>query len=159
MAELRSLAESLGWGEVRTYLQSGNLLLRAEDGGERLAGILERGIFRRFGLEVPVIVRPAADWPGYVNGNPFPEESEREPKAVILALSRAAPVPDALERLRERAANGELVRQAGDAFWIHYAAGFARSRLTPGYFDRVVGSPVTTRNWRTVLKLGELAAG
>jgi uncharacterized protein (DUF1697 family) len=52
---------------------------------------------------------------------------------------------------------GERVLQSGDALWIHYAGGAAQSKLAPGLLDRVVGSPVTTRNWRTVLKLDELA--
>jgi uncharacterized protein (DUF1697 family) len=75
----------------------------------------------------------------------------------MLALSKAPPNPGAVEGLRERAAGGECVAQAGDALWIHYGAGVAGSKLTPALLDRLVGSPVTTRNWRTVLKLGEMA--
>jgi uncharacterized protein (DUF1697 family) len=75
----------------------------------------------------------------------------------MLALSKLPPRPDAVPLLRERAVNGEHVAQVGEALWIHFSGGVARSKLSPALFDRLVGSPVTMRNWRTVLKLGEMA--
>ena len=166
MAELRTLCEGLGWEEVQSYVQSGNLVFEApgepaslKKGLEpaSLEAELERAIQGRFGLSISVIVRAAADWPAYVAGNPFPGASESAPNAVMLALSKAPPKPGAAEGLRERAADGERIERVGDALWIHYAGGSARSKLSPALLDRLVGSPVTTRNWRTVLKLDELA--
>jgi uncharacterized protein (DUF1697 family) len=158
MPELRTLCEGLGWGAVQTYIQSGNLVFHADGAPEALEAELERAITGRFGLTIPVIVRAAASWPGYVADNPFPEASDREPNLVMLALSKAAPKADAAERLRERAASGERIAQTGDAIWVHYPQGVGTSKLSPALFDRLVGSPVTARNWRTTLKLGELAA-
>lgn len=157
MAELRSLAVELGWADPRTYIQSGNLVFEAAAPPSRLEDELETAIEGRFGLEIPVMVRTAADWSGYLAGNPFPEASEREPNLVMLVLSRNPPADDALEGLRERAASGERVQRAGDVVWIHYGGGVGRSKLSPGLLDRFVGSPVTTRNWRTVLELADLA--
>ncbi|MDP9347718.1 MAG: DUF1697 domain-containing protein [Gemmatimonadota bacterium] len=159
MAELRSLCAGLGWGDVRSYIQSGNLVFGADADPASLEAGLEQAISRRFGLSIPVLVRAAADWPGYVAANPFPDASRTEPNLVMLALSKAAPRPGAVEGLRERAAGGEQVAQVGDALWIHYAGGAGRSKLTPALLDRLAGSPVTTRNWRTVLKLAEIARG
>jgi len=157
MAELRALAEELGWAEVRSYVQSGNLVFEAEGEPASLEAELERAIERTFELSIAVIVRAAADWPAYVAGNPFPGASESAPNAVMLALSKAPPKSGAVEGLLERAAGGERVERVGDALWIHYAGGSGRSKLSPALLDRLVGSPVTTRNWRTVLKLDELA--
>lgn len=157
MAELRSLCVGLGWGDVQTYIQSGNVVFRADGAAAALEEELERAIERRFGFPVPVMVRAAADWPGYVEGNPYPEASGAEPNRVMLALSKAPPKEGAVEGLRERAADGERIARVGDALWIHYAGGSGKSKLTPALLDRLVGSPVTTRNWRTVLRLGELA--
>lgn len=157
MAELRALCEEdLGWGEVRTYIQSGNVIFEADGDAAGHEEALERAVADRFGRSVPVLVRAAADWPGYVASNPFPGASEREANLVMLALSKEPPKPDAVEALLERAAGGERVARAGGALWIHFASGSARSKLTPTVLDRLVGSPVTTRNWRTVLKLDEL---
>jgi uncharacterized protein (DUF1697 family) len=156
MAELRSLCEPLGWQDVRSYIQSGNLVFQAEAAAAELEAEIEREIERHFGLVLPVIVRTAAQWRTYLGGNPFPEDSEREPNRVLLALSKAPPASDAADRLRGRAAGGEQIAQVGEALWIHYPGGAGRSKLTPGVLDRLVGSPVTTRNWRTVLQLGSM---
>ena len=157
MAELRSTCAGLGWRDVRTYIQSGNVVFRADAGAARLEHDLEQALERRFGLRVPVLVRAAAAWPDYVRGNPFPEESREEGNRVMLALSRAPLLPDAVDRLRERAADGERIERVGDALWIHFPAGSGRSKLSPGLLDRLAGSPVTTRNWRTVVKLHEMS--
>ena len=62
-----------------------------------------------------------------------------------------------VDELREHATNGERIHLAGDALWIHYVGGVGRSKISPGLLDRIVGSPVTTRNWRTAVKLAEMA--
>jgi uncharacterized protein (DUF1697 family) len=156
MAELRTLCTELGWADVQTYIQSGNVVFTAREPAPRIETVLEQAIERHFGLAVPVIVRAAADWPAYIHGNPYPDASRSEPNLVLLALSKSPPRPDAADGLRERAANGERIAQVGDAIWIHYAGGVGKSKLSPALLDRLVGSPVTGRNWRTVLKLHDL---
>jgi uncharacterized protein (DUF1697 family) len=158
MADLRSLCAEIGWSDVQSYIQSGNLVFSASAIPTTLEAELERAIQRHFGLSIPVVVRAAADWPAYIKSNPFPEASKKEPNRVLLALSKAAPKSDAVKGLRERAANGERVVQVGDAVWIDFKGGIARSKLSPALFDRLIGSPVTARNWRTVLKLDELTS-
>lgn len=156
MSDLRSLCADLGWTDIETYIQSGNLVFNADAPPASLEVELEQAIEARFGLIIPVIVRTAADWPAYIQGNPFPDESDREPNFVMLALSKSPPHEDAGSSLQDRAANGERIVQVGDALWIHYPDGVGRSKLSPALFDRLVGSPVTARNWRTVLRLDEL---
>jgi uncharacterized protein (DUF1697 family) len=156
MAELRSECADLGWDDVQSYIQSGNLVFKADTTPANLETELEGAIERKFGLSIPVIVRSRADWLAYVKGNPFPEASQREPNLVMLILSKAPPNQDAVEDLREYALNDERIVQVGDALWIHYPGGSGRSKLSPARLDRLVGSTVTARNWRTVLKLDEL---
>lgn len=157
MSELRSLCAELGWKDVQSYIQSGNLVFKAESTPAKLETALEQAIEGRFGLSIPILVRAAAVWPDYIKDNPYPEASQSEPNLVMLALSKAAPKPDAAEKLRERAVCGERISQVGDSLWVHYAEGVAKSKLSPALFDRLVGSSVTARNWRTVLKLQEMA--
>ncbi len=157
MPELRSLCAELGWQHVQSYIQSGNLVFQAQSTPTKLETELEHAIERRFGLSIQIIVRAAAVWPDYVRDNPFPDASESEPNAVMLALSKLAPKADAVQKLQERAVNKERIIQVRDALWLHFAAGVAKSKLSPALLDRLVGSPVTARNWRTVLKLDEMA--
>lgn len=153
MAELRSLCDGLGWSDVKTYIQSGNVVLTAPASRATVEATLERAIRSRFGLAVPVIARAAREWPAYIAANPWPDVAEREPKLLMLALSKSARRAGAVDALRERAASGERIEPAGDGLWIHYAGGAGRSKLSPGLLDRAIGSPVTTRNWRTVMEL------
>lgn len=158
MAELRALCAEIGWRDVRSYIQSGNLVFAADDAPAQLEAALEAAIAARFGLRIPVIVRAAAAWPGYIAANPFAGESQREPNRVMLCLTKSPPLDDAAARLQERAADGERIAYAGGALWVYYAQGAGRSKLTPALFDRLAGSPVTARNWRTTLTIGDLAA-
>lgn len=159
MADLRTLCSKNGMTEVETYIQSGNLVVSATGSAADLEKQLEALIEKKFKLTIPVIVRRASDWPAYMKANPFPEASATEPNAVMLALSKKKPNAEALAGLRERAVRGERLELVGDALWIHFKDGVANSKLAPGLFDRLVGSPVTTRNWRTVVKLGEMTKG
>ena len=156
MAELRALCGSLGWKNVETYIQSGNVVFDASLKPATLEARLEKAIAGQFGVAIAVIVRSARQWPRYIDANPFPAASEAEPNRVMLCLSKTAPHEDCAAALQERAKAGERVTLAGDGLWIHFPAGAGTSKLSPALLDRLVGSPVTMRNWRTVLKLQDM---
>ena len=159
MAELRSLCAGLGWADVETYIQSGNLVFAAPGKAEAIEKTLEEAIKDRFGLEVPVIVRSASQWAAYVAANPFAKVAAEEPKRLQLLVSKRTPESGAAEKLMQRARAGETVKSAGGALWFHFPEGAGTSKLTPAIIDKAAGSPSTSRNWRTVLKLQELAQG
>lgn len=158
MSELRALCAEIGWNGAQTYIQSGNLIFSASGKPASLEAELERAIESRFGFSICTIVRSAGDWPTYTKTNPFLDACKTEPHHVMLCLSKTAPKTDVIKHLQGRASNGERIAQVGDALWIHFAGGVARSKLSPAVLDRFVGSPVTARNWLTVLKLGEMAS-
>ncbi|MEA3054293.1 MAG: hypothetical protein QOG72_3196 [Sphingomonadales bacterium] len=157
MAELRALCGERGWEDVETYIQSGNLIFSATGKPDALETELEEAIAERFGLDVPVIVRSAAQWAAYAAANPFAKAAREEPNRLQLLVSKRPPNPGAAARLMEKAQDGEAVQAAGGALWFHFSAGIARSKLTPALIDKACGSPSTGRNWRTVMKLKEMA--
>lgn len=159
MAELRDLAGSLGFRGAATFIQSGNLVFASDLGEEEAAARLETGIERRFGFPVEVLVRSAARWRRYLAANPFPSEAEREPDRVVLLLPKSPPPAGGVAALAARAAKGERVVAAGDAAWAHFPEGIAPSKLTAPVIDRLLGSPTTARNFRTVEALRDLLAG
>lgn len=158
MAELRALAEGLGWSGVATYIQSGNLVFGAAGKADALERVLEAAIADRFGAQVAVLVRTARQWAGHVASNPFPEAAEAEPNRLMLCFAKKTPRADCDAALQERARDGEKVRLVSETLWIHYPAGAGQSRLSPSLIDRLVGSPVTARNYRTALKLEAMLA-
>jgi uncharacterized protein (DUF1697 family) len=158
MAELRALCGELGWKDVETYIQSGNIVFTAAGPGGELERRLEEAIEARFGMGVPVMVRTASQWAVYVAANPFPKAAEEEPNRLMLLVSKNDPNGDAAGKLMERARGGESVKAAGGALWFHFPEGVGTSKLTPDAIDKAAGSPSTSRNWRTVVKLQEMAA-
>ncbi|HEX8643074.1 MAG TPA: DUF1697 domain-containing protein [Allosphingosinicella sp.] len=156
MAELRAVCADLGWTEVATYIQSGNVVFSAAGAREAIERQLEDAIAARFGMDVPVVVRTAAEWRLYAPTNPFPRAAADEPNRLMMLLSKLPPAAGAGDALQARAAAGEEVRRAGDAIWIHFPQGSGTSKLTPAFIDRAIGSPATSRNYRTVLTLGEM---
>ena len=156
MAELRALCAGIGWAGVATYIQSGNVVFSASGKPEALATALEAAIAGKFGFDVPVIVRSAAQWARYPKGNPFPKAAKDEPNRLMLLLSKRPPAAGAEDAIQAGAKAGEQVRRAGDALWIHFPEGSGRSKLTPSLIDRAIGSPATLRNHNTVLRLQEM---
>ncbi len=153
MAELRALCAELGWADVATYIQSGNVVFTAKGRPDALERKLEDAVAERFGFDSPVIVRTAAQWADYPPANPFPKAAEDEPNRLMLLLSKAPPAAGAEDVIQARAVAGERIKRAGDALWFHYPEGAGTSKLTPSLIDRAVGSPATARNYRTVVTL------
>ena len=158
MAELRAAALELGLSEPHTFIQSGNLVFASRGKQDGLEGRLERVLAERFGFDVPVVVRDERAWRALVKANPWPALVAEDPAHVLVGLSKAPPRKQAAAELGERAQGKERVALAGGALWIHYAAGIARSKLTPALLDRCAGSTVTARNWRTLLELEAMLA-
>ena len=156
MAELRALCAEIGWRDVATYIQSGNVVFTADGKAEAIEKQLEEAIAARFRFDVPVIVRTAAQWAHYPPGNPFPKAAKGEPNRLMLLLSKRPPEKGAEDAIQARATAEETVKRAGDALWIHFPGGSGTSKLTPSLIDRAIGSPATSRNHRTVVTLMEM---
>lgn len=158
MAQLRVLAQRLGWSRVATYLQSGNLVFVGGGEPARDEAQLEQAIELHFGFAVPVLVRSASEWRAAAAASPFAAAALERPKLVHLGFSKLPPRAGAAKALLPYAAAGERVEIRGGAIWIDYAHGVARSKLTPAVLDRAVGSTVTLRNMTTVAAIGEQLA-
>lgn len=158
MAELRALAEALGWEGARTYIQSGNLLFEAPGAGSAHEAALEQALGARFGTPFPAIVRSAAQWAKLAASNPFADAAEKEPNRLMLLLAKKPAAGDAARAIQERARDGERIGAVEGGLWIHYPTGSGTSKLSPSLIDRLVGSPTTSRNYRTVQKIAEMLA-
>jgi uncharacterized protein (DUF1697 family) len=152
MADLRALATDMGLGNPRTLIASGNLVFDSDGNRFDLEAMLEEGLKRRFGFSVDVMVRSADQWAQYSSAIPFPEEGALKPNFLLLYVGKEAACDEAVEALRARAAAEEKVARAGDAIWVYFANGGGRSKLSGGPRPGLW----TGRNWRTVLKIGEM---
>ncbi|MEW6581846.1 MAG: DUF1697 domain-containing protein [Actinomycetota bacterium] len=153
MAGLRDLVASLGHADVRTYLQSGNVVLSpATAGAAALERQLEAAIAERFGLDTRVLVRTAAQLEAVVDANPFPAALTDPASVHVLFLART-PAADAVARLDPSRSPTDAFEVRGREVFVHYPHGAGRSRFTGAYVERVLGVAATGRNWRTVTAL------
>ena len=153
MPRLRELAEGLGYTDVTTYINSGNLILTATDPAVTIEQRLAKAITDELGLNVDVAVRTPARLATIVAENPFPYA---DPTYVTVAfLTKAAPA-DARRRVAEVATEKEPHVFSGQEVYVHYTDGQARSKLAARFPD-IVGVSATVRNLRTVTKVLELA--
>jgi len=156
MAELRAHCAELGWRDVATYIQSGNVVFDADCTPREAEAALEARIREAFGYEAPAVVRTAAQWREYAPATPFPDAARETPNYLLMLLSKQPPAAGAAEAIQARAAAGEIVRQKGESLWIHFPNGSGTSKITPSLIDKAIGSPATSRNYRTVITLQEM---
>lgn len=158
MAELRDACRAAGLSDIETYIQSGNLIFSAKsaaDAEKTIEAIVEKS----FGFPVEAIARTAKIWAAYAKGSPFADADERG-NIVHLGLAKKPLATEGLvDVLMARARHGEEVVLDGDAIWIDFKDGVRDTKISPAALDKAAGSTVTMRNWRTVLKLAEMAAG
>ncbi|HET9872069.1 MAG TPA: DUF1697 domain-containing protein [Propionibacteriaceae bacterium] len=151
MAELRSLAESLGYEDVSTYINSGNLLFRSSKRAPTLVAELEAAVVSQLGGSTDVVVQSRAQLKSAVDHNPYPDG---DPSRVTIAFLTGPPAADAAERIAAVAVD-EPFTLAGQTIYVHYTRGLGDSVLAQR-FSKVVGVSATVRNLRTVAKLVEL---
>jgi uncharacterized protein (DUF1697 family) len=154
MSELRELLTAAGYRDVRTYLQSGNVLLTGDGVPDQLARELELQIRDRFALDVDVVVRTREELAAIVAGDPLGDivEDPRRYQVSFLASELDFAVA---ERIAAAAVAPEAVAVAGREIFAWHPDGIIRSPLAKVLADPKLGA--TARNWNTVTTLLELA--
>ena len=159
MSDLREFATELGFADVRSILQSGNLVFRSQTRScARLERVLETEAENHLGLKTDFFVRTAEEWQSVIARNPFTEEARRDPGHLLVMFLKDAPEMKAVKALQAAIKGREVVRSAGGRhIYIVYPDGVGRSKLTNAVIEAKLGTRGTGRNWNTVLKLGALA--
>jgi uncharacterized protein (DUF1697 family) len=153
MAELRTLLTDAGYGDVRTYIASGNVLLDGPRGRSTVADEIERLIADAFNVSTTAVMRTPKELAAVVAGHPFGTDTSQS-HVVFLAdkpASKGAKQFAAADHSPDRAV------LAGADVYLQYPAGVQGSRLSAARLEKLLGLPGTHRNWRTVAKLAELA--
>ncbi len=159
MPDLQDSFSALGFADVKTYLQSGNVVFRAGKLAQgELAARIAAQIKCDLGLEVPVLVISAKELDQIANSNPLWPKTGGDEKLFHSTFLAAAVSPAAFRALQLPAAEGERAVLAGRAVLLHCPHGYGNTKLNNHYFERALGVAATTRNWRTVLALQKLCA-
>jgi uncharacterized protein (DUF1697 family) len=158
MPALREALGAAGFGEVVTYVQSGNVALSSELAPDGLARECERVISERFGLEVAVVTRTGAQLARVVERDPL-GDVVTDPKRYQVTFLARRPAAALVRELEALATPSERLVAHGRELYAWHPDGAARSKLWNRLASRDLGLTATARNWNTVTKLLELASG
>lgn len=156
MPDLREALGDAGYDDVRTYLQSGNVVLTSTDSAKKVARECERLIADRFGLEIAVVTRTRNELAKVVERNPLGRVA-KDPKRYQVSFLAAKPDAKLVRKLADAAVAPEKLVSIGRELYAWHPKGVARSKLWAQLAGKDLGVTATARNWTTVTKLLELA--
>ena len=156
MAELKAVFERLGFDNVVTYINSGNIGFDAKKSAEeKLVAKIEKAIFVDFEKTVPVMVRERDAINGILSNNPYDGQFESHKEMHVLFLREEMP-SEKTAQLLDAAPADERFAVIGREIYCHLPMGVIDSLLGKSFLEKKLKVAVTGRNWRTVQKLAEL---
>jgi len=151
MAALREMLSSLQFENIQTYIQSGNIVLNSELSKEEVIGKVKRGIASKFGYDLPVLARTIDEWKNAITNNPYPTENH---KIVSFTFLNEVPVKTTIE---VNITNDDVYTVVNDMVYMYCPDGFGKTKLTNNLFEKKIKVTATSRNFRTTMKLLEMA--
>jgi uncharacterized protein (DUF1697 family) len=159
MDALQRVYESLGFADVRTLLQSGNVVFRSTlDGRERLAKRIVQELERQLGLRIEVMLRTLAEVESIVERGPVLAARADPSKLLVMFLSSvpSAAAQAALLKWHKSKELPEMLELRGPEIYLYYPNGVGRSKLTSAVIESKLDTWGTARNWNTLVKLVEI---
>jgi uncharacterized protein (DUF1697 family) len=156
MAELREMIAGLGFSDVKTLLQSGNVVFRGPaKSPAKVEQQLEAALEKRLGKTIDFHMRTGAEWLAVVAANPFPAEAKKDPGHLLVSCFKAPIDPVKVEALQAAIPGRETLRADGRHLYMVFPDGIGNSKAAV-LVDRTLGARGTARNWNTALKLAAL---
>ncbi len=155
MADLRDLLGEAGFSEVSTYIQSGNIVLKAYQTAEKVKNLVVGMIEKEYGFTVRVMVRTPEEWQEAIENNPY-SPHDHDPKMLHFTFLNEAPSDSAIRALDEVHTGDEVFEIRDRVLYVYYPNGAGRSKLTNNFFETKLGVSGTARNWNTVQKISSM---
>jgi len=158
MEDLRKTFENLGFQNIRTYVQSGNVVFTAEESEiEIIKQNISRQIEKDFGFDVPVIVLASDKLEQIINKNPFLTDSGKDLAFMHVTFLASEPSGFDITKMEEKKQSGEEIRFSGDAVFLYCPHGYGKTRLSNSFLEANLKVTATTRNWKTTKELFKIA--
>ena len=159
MDHLTELFELLGFREVRSYLQSGNVLCETSKlSNATLQRKIERGLENELDLDIAVLCRTGREMELVVKNNPYLKKKNVDASDLHVTFLKT-PIPeDDAERLNNGRFGKDSCHVDGATVYLHCPGGYGRTKLSNKFFESEFDTPATTRNWKTVSKLLEMSS-
>ena len=154
MEALKTTLENIGFLNVTTYIQSGNVFVTTEEDNPAKVGFLiKQEIFKAFGHEVPVVVIAKTDLEACLANNPYLKEQDSDTKKLYVAFASIALRSDSINDLKMSQVKPDQTHIDANRIYIKYAVGAGKTRLDQKYIEKKLNVTATIRNWNTVTQL------
>jgi len=151
MAELRELLSNSGFRNVKTYIQSGNVILEStKDSSQNIEDIIHKAIIAHYGFEVSIVVRTREELQTVFDNCPFSEEKKKSCYFVVL---HNIPDEELVKTASEKVYEGEEYVIINDCIYFYSAKGYGQVKFNMNFFERKLKTSSTSRNYNTMVKL------
>ncbi len=158
MGDLKKLYEELGFNKVVTYIQSGNVIFQNAEvlSDEAAAGVITKAIYKKYGFEVPVLVRTQEEMETTQSNNPFPRDKNLDPEKMHVTFLAELPAKEYLDSIIKYHHSPDRFEIIGKDVFLYCPNGYGKTKLSNSFFENKLKVLATTRNWRTVNTLAEM---
>ncbi|QMU30927.1 DUF1697 domain-containing protein [Adhaeribacter radiodurans] len=157
MPELLALFQSLNLKNVKTYVQSGNVVFQTEkQGATNLEEQIARAITEKFQFSVPVLVKDQTEWERVLQNNPFIINQDEDTSKLHVTLLASEPTPDRVAKINPALYLPDEFRIVKNTIYLSCPNGYGRTKLHNNFFESKLKVNATTRNWKTMQALMNL---
>jgi uncharacterized protein (DUF1697 family) len=159
MAELRAALEADGFANVQTYIQSGNVVFEPQTKSTNKISDAFTGLIQKhFQLDVPVVIRSSSAFAAVPDNNPWAGDSRFDEQFLSVAFLAKKPAKTKLAQLSDPSADCDHFKVVGSDIYLYCPNGASKTKLTNNFFEKELGIVCSTRNWRSIGKINELAS-
>jgi len=156
MLDLKALYEDLGFHNVKTYIQSGNVVFKSVN-EKNLNKKIETKIFEKYNFFVPVIIRNLEEIKNALLNNPLLKEDDIDVSKLHITFLEEGPLPENIEKLKEIDQKPDLFKINKKDIYLYTPNGYGNTKLNNNFFEKKLKTNATTRNWKTVNELLKIA--
>lgn len=160
MADLKVLYEDLKFKDVKTYIQSGNVIFKCSQklSDEKLSNKIEEAIFKKYDFHVPVIIRSENEMKQIISANPFLKEKNIDEKKLHITFLSAIPSEENAMSIQSMDFSPDRFIMRNKEIYLSIPASYGETKISNAFFEKKLKVKATTRNWNTVNKLSAMAA-
>ena len=154
MNDLKALCQELGFRQIQTYIQSGNIVFQyRKTDPVKISARLKDALMKQFGFEVPVITFLEEELDKIIQANPFVGDPSINPKYLHITFLSDKPEQAVSDQLARTGYGQDRLALVGRSIYLYCPGGYGVSQLTNSFFERRLAVTATTRNWKTALTL------
>lgn len=158
MDSLRQLLTNLGFQNLQTYIQSGNIVFKFKKSGpKQLETIISKAISDKFAFDVPVIVKELEVFKQIVSNNPYLTNQTKDPAHLHVTFLSDKPDQECFDNLKAGHNQADEFQLVDKEIYLYCPNGYGNTKLTNSFFENKLNVSATTRNWKTTIELLKMA--